>query len=144
MKVRVRLGEEVYAFPVRQFLFLCNVVKASSTDEVEAIGREMGVGLKQVGRWMGEAGVKAFIGEKLRRRVVRAVYGEDDWFSDMVSVWQGETEVSKNRMEAGKELGARLAPKIERVQHEFDDTDFMFVAKKAIADDVKNVVEEEL
>lgn len=36
---------------------------------------------------------------------------------------------SREQMEALKEAGARVAPKIERIQHEFEDADFVFMAK---------------
>ena len=48
---------------------------------------------------------------------------------ELFDVWTGKKEVSKVQMEAMKELMARTWPKVERIQHDFQEGDFCFVAK---------------
>jgi hypothetical protein len=42
---------------------------------------------------------------------------------------------TREQITVWSELGARAVPKIERIQHEFDDTSFVFTAKKGVQPD---------
>ena len=130
MKVSIRVGRDVYRFPVKQMLFLCALTKVEGLDEVGVLAKRMGVSDRTFGRWMGEGQVQRFMEAKMRDKVVKAVCDENWWLGEMVDVWNGDKKVTKNQIEAGKEIGMRVSPKVERMRHEFEDVDFIFTAKK--------------
>lgn len=47
----------------------------------------------------------------------------------IANYFSAQMKPSREQIEVWKELGARVAPKIERIQHEFEDADFVFMAK---------------
>lgn len=70
-----------------------------------------------------------FFGERVDEAAVRKGWTPDRFIGELNRVWTGEKEVTREQMDAIKEIGARVAPKIERIQHEFDAAEFEFNPK---------------
>jgi hypothetical protein len=129
--ISVKVGQVVRMFSVKQLIFMVRAAGAESVEDMEGIIGEMGLSGKTVGRWLGEAGVKAFIADRRRNKVLKLVRDEDWWYARMTDIFEDGQVSMKNRIEAGKEAGMRVSPKVEKVQHEFEDVDFVFTAKRS-------------
>lgn len=70
-----------------------------------------------------------FFAERVDEAAVRKGWTPDHFVNELNSVWTGQKEVTREQMDAIKEIGARVAPKIERIQHEFDAAEFEFNPK---------------
>ena len=111
-KIRVRVDGEVWAFTVKQWIWIGRIVKGEDEDKVAS---ELGITRKEVGKWLKDERVTGFIGLMMKAVVIGEIYDEKVWKMRMVEIFEDEGVSMKNRIEAGKELGARVAPKVERV-----------------------------
>lgn len=72
-----------------------------------------------------------YFDERMKESAQRRGWTVDHWFAELDDVWEGRKIKNREQMEAIKELGARIAPKIERIQHEFDNTEFEFATRES-------------
>lgn len=134
-RVHVRLHEEMYRFRVGDWMFLESVATAEGFGDLEAAALKHGLTPEKVNRIMNQEQARRYLEERLGQRVTRLKWNENHWFDICDKVISGDMKMGKVQADVLKEVGARVAPKVERVQHEFEDTEFVFMAKKRDKDD---------
>jgi hypothetical protein len=87
------------------------------------------MGDDEAARFLASPKFREFFQERIEEAAVRHGWTADHFISELNEVWVGRKAATREQMDAIKEIGARVAPKIERVQHEFDMADFEFVTK---------------
>lgn len=56
-----------------------------------------------------------YLGQLLRQKIAVQAWGQDKWMNEGIKVWEGKKpDVSREQMEAWKELGARICPRPEK------------------------------
>jgi hypothetical protein len=130
-EVVMRYGGEAYRFNLRQWGYLMRLTSGDGggIERMWEVARGMGISEREYGRWVGGGQMKEFLMKWMADRVVVGIKGEAWWIGRMCEIFEDEGISIKNRIEAGKEIGSRVAPKVERVQHEFEDVDFVFSVK---------------
>lgn len=72
-----------------------------------------------------------YFSERVKEAAVRRGWTVDHFIAQLDDVWTGRQTKTREQMDAIKEIGARVAPKIERVQHEFEDAAFVFETRES-------------
>ena len=80
-------------------------------------------------KFLGKGKFPKFFRERVNEAAINRGWSADHFIAELDKVWTGQKIVSREQMDAIKEIGARKAPKIERIQHEFDGAEFIFTTK---------------
>jgi hypothetical protein len=89
-----------------------------------------GIDEDDAARFLSSAKFQEFFRERVEESAVRRGWSADHFVAQLDDVWMGRKAVTREQMDAIKEIGARVAPKIERIQHEFDASEFVFEPKE--------------
>lgn len=76
--------------------------------------KDLGLTAEQGARLLKGKKAKEYIADRTRERMIAEGWTQEKWISEITKVWNGQKEVTREQMEAIKELGARVCPKPEK------------------------------
>lgn len=77
--------------------------------------RDSGISEQNAIRLLKGSKARDYLGQLLRQKLAAEAWTQDKWISEGTNVWEGnKKEVTREQMEAWKEIGARVCPKPER------------------------------
>ena len=123
-KVYFYLGDKQYSFPMGEYLFLQTLTHKDNNFDMTEAKKQTGISETDLKKLMAKKDTMDFISQRINERAEKHVWSEDHWYSELSKVWNGTKTVKKNQIEAIKELGSRIVPKVERVRHEFEVAEF--------------------
>lgn len=112
-----------YKFPFKQQRLMFYLGETGDFRKAAAMA---GMPEDEASRFLAGPKFRKFFKERIEESAVRHGWTADHFISELNKVWIGKRVATREQMDAIKEIGARVAPKIERVQHEFDAADFVF------------------
>lgn len=84
-------------------------------EDTEKALSDSGITLRHATWLLKRKKARDYMGQLLRQRLAAEAWTQEKWISEGTNVWEGKKkEVSREQMEAWKEIGARICPKPER------------------------------
>ena len=80
--------------------------------------------------FLSKPDVRAFLADRAKEIAIKRGMTTEWFLKSLYDVWNGDKKPTREQMDAIKEIGSRVSPKIEKVQHEFEDAEFTFVQMK--------------
>lgn len=122
----VMQNNKVFHFTPIQSRFLAALMEKKSLDlAADAVGRSV----QWCKDFMNEPNTIDYMNDIIEEEAIAKGLVPRWFFNQLYKVWNGQKKVSREQMEAIKAIGDRICPKVERVSHSFEDTEFEFVAE---------------
>jgi hypothetical protein len=110
--VPMSFEEKVVPFRVWEIRFLDAINRGL---DAEAAYKELGLTEAQGDRLLRSKKAREYLADRARERMAVEGWTADKWMSEGLKVWEGKkADVTREQMEAWKELGARICPKPEK------------------------------
>lgn len=75
---------------------------------------DMGLEQGKAERLLMRPRARAYLADVARQYAAREGWTPERWFSEGTKVWNGEKEVSREQLDVWKEMGGRVAPRVEK------------------------------